>query len=161
MKKEKSGKPVKRLSKRVKERRFNRFITVFTILLFAAAFAWIGGNIYTQIKSDSEAEEKYKSSLPVPGKAVPHNLVCMVNNMYMGSQQIAVPVNNKTYYGCCQKCVNDLNTDESTRFAVDPFSKKMIDKAVAFITTKPDMSGVILYFESEENAKKYFSKMKL
>lgn len=158
MKKEKSVKPVKRLSKREKERRFNRFITVFTILLFGAAFAWIFGNIYTQIKSDSEAEEKYKSSLPVPGKAVPHNLVCMVNNMYMGSQQIAVPVNNKTYYGCCQKCVNDLNTDESTRFAVDPFSKKRVDKAMAFIIIKPDKSGAVLYFESEQSAKKYLDK---
>ena len=158
MKKNKSGKPVKRLSKREKERRYNRFITVFTILLFAAGFAWIGGNIYTQIKSDYEAEEKYKSSLPVPGKAVPHNLVCMVNNMYMGSQQIAVLVDDKTYYGCCQKCVNDLNTDENTRFAVDPFSKKRVDKAMAFIVINPDKTGAVLYFESEQNAKKYLKK---
>lgn len=158
MKNEKSGKPVKRLSKKEKERRYNVFVTVFTVLLFGAGFAWIIGNIYFQIKSDIKADEQYKASLPVPGKAVPHDLVCMVNNMYMGSQQIAVPVNEKTYYGCCQKCVKDLNSDESTRFAVDPFSKKPVDKAVAFITIKPDKSGAVLYFESEQNAKNYLKK---
>ncbi|HRJ30979.1 MAG TPA: hypothetical protein PLV21_03555 [Cyclobacteriaceae bacterium] len=158
MKKEKSERPVKRLSKKEKERRYNIFITVFAILLFGAAFAWMIGTIYTQVKSDNEAEEQYRSSLPVSGNAVPHNLVCMVNNMYMGVQQIAVPVNDKTYYGCCQKCVNDLNADESTRFATDPLSKKMVDKATAFIIINPDKSGAVLYFESEQNAKKYLEK---
>lgn len=79
----------------------------------------------------------------------------MVNNMYMGTGQIAVPINEKTYYGCCPKCVKDLNADENTRFAVDPFSKKTVDKAMAFIIISPDMTGAVLYFESEKNAKKY------
>ena len=38
------------------------------------------------------------------GSQVPNELVCMVNNAYMGMPQIAVPVNGKTYYGCCDMC---------------------------------------------------------
>jgi hypothetical protein len=103
-------------------------------------------------------KQQYQSSLPVPGTAVDHKLVCMVNNTYMGVDQIPVVVLDKTYYGCCPKCVRDLNTDESVRLAVDPYSNVSVDKARAFITVSPDKSGSILYFESEQNAKKYFKK---
>lgn len=91
-------------------------------MLFGGAFFWMFYSIYSQEKARYKADEEYKASLPTPGEPVSHNLVCMVNNMYMGNKQIAVPVSNKTYYGCCQKCVKDLNTDESTRFAVDPYN---------------------------------------
>ena len=156
MKKEKSERPVKRLSKKEKERRYNIFITVFAILLFGAAFAWMIGTIYTQVKSDNEAEEQQiiVASFGQCRSAQPGAW----SILYMGVQQIAVPVNDKTYYGCCQKCVNDLNADESTRFATDPLSKKMVDKATAFIIINPDKSGAVLYFESEQNAKKYLEK---
>ncbi|PZR39328.1 MAG: hypothetical protein DI538_07115 [Azospira oryzae] len=69
--------------------------------------------------------------------------------------QIPVMVLDKTYYGCCPKCVRDLNTDESSRIAIDPYSHVSVDKALSFITVNPDKSGAILYFESEQNAKKY------
>jgi YHS domain-containing protein len=155
-KKQRSAPPVKKPKK--KEKVWNFFITTFTIVLFGVAFFWMFYTIYSQERARYKADEKYKASMPTHGKPVSHDLVCMVNNMYMGSKQIAVPVNNKTYYGCCQKCVKDLNTDESTRFAVDPCNKKTVDKAMAYITIKPDQSGAVLYFESEENAKKYLDK---
>lgn len=141
--------------KRKKTKLENVFINTLAIVLFGGAIAWIILTIYSQEKSSYEAQQTYKSSLPKPGKAVQHNLVCMVNNMYMGTGQIAVLINEKTYYGCCPKCVKDLNTDENTRFASDPFSKKKVDKAMAFIIINPDMTGAVLYFESEQNVKKY------
>ncbi|MEO5599379.1 MAG: TRASH domain-containing protein [Cyclobacteriaceae bacterium] len=72
-----------------------------------------------------------------------------VSNAEAGTDQIPVMVLNKTYYGCCEKCVRDLNTDETVRFAVDPYSKQTVDKALAFITMSPAKPGNILYFESE------------
>lgn len=134
------------------------FINTLTILLFASAFTWMGVRVYRYERDERKADEEYKASLPMPGAAIKHSLVCMVNNTYMGNDQIPVLVNGRTYYGCCPKCVTDLNTDESTRIAVDPFSKKVVDKARSFISINPDKKGAILYFESEGNAKKYLTK---
>ncbi|MBA4058358.1 MAG: hypothetical protein C0490_26810 [Marivirga sp.] len=157
MKKKQSGTlPDKKPKKKIKT--WNVFITTFTIVLFGGAFIWMFYSIYSQERAKYKADEEYKASMPIPGEPVAHDLVCMVNNMYMGSKQIEVRINNQTYYGCCQKCVKDLNTDESTHFAVDPLNKKKVDKALASITIKPDKTGAVLYFESEENIKKYFQK---
>jgi YHS domain-containing protein len=146
------------IDKKAKAKRWSMFINTLTIVLFGGAVTWMIAIIYFQEKENHDADERYKASLQKSGEAVQHNLVCMVNNMYMGSQQIAVPIDEKTYYGCCQKCVKDLTTDESTRFALDPFSKKTVDKAMAFITIHPNKTGVVLYFESQQNAKKYLEE---
>ncbi|MBN8577906.1 MAG: hypothetical protein J0L66_13260 [Cytophagales bacterium] len=134
------------------------FITAFAIVMIGGWFVWLAVHTYQQEKHESEMKQQYQSSLPVPGTAVDHKLVCMVNNTYMGVDQIPVVVLDKTYYGCCPKCVRDLNTDESVRSAVDPYSHVPVDKARAFITVSPDKSGSILYFESEQNAKNYLKK---
>lgn len=97
-------------------------------------------------------------SLPFPGEAINPDMVCMVNNMYMGIDQIPVLVQDKTYYACCDKCIRDLNNDQSVRYAIDPYSKVGVDKAFAFITMSPEKKGAILYFESANNAKKYLDK---
>ena len=136
---------------------WNVFVNTLAILVFAGAFGWMALSIYSQEKEIFEVDRRYKASLPKSGEAIRHDLVCMVNNMYMGSAQIAVPINGKIYYGCCAKCVQDLNADESTRYAVDPFSKKRVDKAKAYILISPDMTGSVLYFESEKNVKEYLN----
>lgn len=120
--------------------------TTLMIAIFGGAMIWIGLTVYSREKVNDEVEES---------RIIEHSLVCMVNNKYMGEQQIAVPINEKIYYGCCQKCVADLTTDESTRFALDPISKKTVDKAMAFIILDPNKTGTVLYFESEENISEY------
>ncbi|MDX5340336.1 MAG: hypothetical protein LPK25_15015 [Cyclobacteriaceae bacterium] len=84
------------------------------------------------------------------GDQVPNELVCMVNDAYMGKPQIAVPVNGKTYYGCCQMCVKKLNEQESSRMAIDPASGKKVDKVDAYIVLL-DEQGTVGYFESEDS----------
>ena len=79
--------------------------------------------------------------------------VCMVNDRYMGSPQIAVPVGGKTYFGCCAMCKQKLETMESARTAIDPVSGKRVDKSAAVIGR--NASGQIFYFESEENLARY------
>lgn len=95
----------------------------------------------------------------VVGSQVPNELVCMVNDAYMGKPQIPVPVNGKTYYGCCQMCVSTLNEKESARTGIDPFSKKPIDKTEAYIVLMTK-EGEVAYFESKENYLKNKNKNK-
>lgn len=88
------------------------------------------------------------------GDHIPNELVCMVNNAYMGTPQIEVPVNGKTYYGCCDMCVGKLNNDETARMGEDPLSGKMIDKSQAYIVLTNE-EGAVAYFESEDSFKNY------
>jgi YHS domain-containing protein len=79
--------------------------------------------------------------------------VCMINERFMNNDQIPVEVNGKTYYGCCAMCKERLANDATKRVAVDPVSGKTVDKAKAVIGAASD--GVVVYFESEKNLKKY------
>jgi len=84
------------------------------------------------------------------GDHIPNELVCMVNNAYMGTPQIEVPVDGKTYYGCCDMCVGKLNNDENARMGEDPLSGKKIDKSQAYIVLSSE-DGAVAYFESEDS----------
>ena len=76
----------------------------------------------------------------------------------MGKPQIPVPVNGKTYYGCCEMCVGTLNNDQTARIAKDPFSNKPVDKTEAYIVLmKKD--GKVDYFESKENYLSFKNKI--
>jgi len=88
------------------------------------------------------------------GDIVPNDLVCMVNNDYMGTEQLEVEVNGKTYYGCCEMCQERLPVDESVRVAIDPISQKQVDKADAVIAVT-GIRGEVSYFENEENYHKF------
>ncbi|WP_457641510.1 hypothetical protein [Persephonella sp.] len=84
--------------------------------------------------------------------------VCMVNNRYIGVKQIPVEVDGKVYYGCCKMCVSRIKNNESIRYAIDPVSKKKVDKAKAFILALKE--GKVLYFESKENVEKFLKSIK-
>lgn len=145
-------------SKKKKIKWFDVFITAFAIVLVGGFLVGFVVYNYLQEKHERETLEKYKATLPAPGVAIDHKLVCMASDLYHGADQIAVIVSDKTYYGCSRKSVRQLNTDAKIRFGIDPYSKKPVDKALAFITISPTKPGTILYFESEENAKKYLGK---
>ncbi|MGV8813521.1 MAG: hypothetical protein ACOH2D_05355 [Gelidibacter sp.] len=91
------------------------------------------------------------------GSQIPNELVCMVNNAYMGKPQMPVPVNGKTYYGCCQMCVGQLNDDETARMGKDLFTGKSVDKTEAYIVLM-DKDGRVDYFESKENYINYIKE---
>lgn len=84
--------------------------------------------------------------------------VCMINNRFMNSDQIAVPLNDKTYYGCCEGCVKALKDDSITHYIADPLSGEQVDKAIAFIIGKPGSKEDVLYFKTATNAREYFAK---
>ena len=82
--------------------------------------------------------------------------VCMITNRHMGAVQIAVPIEKKVYYGCCEMCVGTLNKDVTSRYAIDPVTGKKVDKATALIGAKKD--GAVLYFENQKNFDAYLKK---
>ncbi|WP_373056402.1 hypothetical protein [Zunongwangia sp. H14] len=84
------------------------------------------------------------------GDQIPYELVCMVNNAYMGEPQIPIPVDDKTYYGCCDMCVKKLTTEDEARMVIDPFSGNVIDKSQAYIVLR-DHKGNVTYYESKKN----------
>ncbi len=86
-----------------------------------------------------------------------NDLVCMVNNAYMGKKQIPVPVGDKIYYGCCEMCKDKLRNGEAFRYAKDPYSGEKVDKATAFIVRKSENTDEVFYFASKENFISYKS----
>jgi YHS domain-containing protein len=81
------------------------------------------------------------------------NQVCMVNDQYMGREQIPVTIAEKTYYGCCPMCQGRLERDPGARAAKDPVSGSVVDKATAVIGRAP--SGQVFYFENEDTLRQY------
>lgn len=113
----------------------NLKISVFIVLGMLALLAY------------SEAEAQKASA---EASAVEASQVCMVNDSVMGKPQIPVAFEGKTYYGCCDGCVERLKTDRSARYSRDPVTGREVDKATAFIVEGP--RGEALYFESAESA---------
>lgn len=79
--------------------------------------------------------------------------VCMINNQRFAHAQIAIEVQGRTYYGCCEMCKEKLKKDAQSRQAVDPVSGKRVDKAKAVIGA--DAEGKVYYFENAEHLKKF------
>jgi len=92
-------------------------------------------------------------------KIVPNEMVCMVTERHFGFPQIPVKVEGKTYYGCCDNCKQTLTNGQQARTAVDPLSKKPIDKSIAIIAA--NNNGNVLYFENKKNFEKYLQSLKV
>ena len=107
-------------------------------------------NNATEVISKTQTTKIKKINNPKKGKHVPNNLVCMVNDAYMGKEQIEVPFEGKMYYGCCNMCKEKIPKDQSVRYAVDPHSLKKISKADAYIVVIGD-NDEVAYFENEQN----------
>lgn len=86
-------------------------------------------------------------------KKVEPQYVCMINNKLFDKAQIPVTVGGKTYYGCCPMCKAKLEKSSEARTAIDPVSKKKVDKATAVIGAATD--GAVFYFENAANLQKY------
>lgn len=121
---------------------------------------WVLLSIFITIISSCKSETKNEPEvkpLDIQELAlleeVPSNLVCMVNNNFMGIDQIKVDVEGKTYYGCCADCEVKLKKDENQRFAIDPVTNEKVDKATAIIGKLKN--NKVLYFSSKENFEKY------
>jgi YHS domain-containing protein len=93
------------------------------------------------------------------GDRVPNQEVCMVNDEYMGKKQIEVPYKGKTYYGCCEMCVERIPKDETVRMATDPQTGKKVDKTDAYIILLNE-EGSVAYFANEKNYQQFLASHK-
>ncbi|NOS36220.1 MAG: hypothetical protein GQ522_06265 [Deltaproteobacteria bacterium] len=75
------------------------------------------------------------------------NEVNMVTNRHEGVAQTEIVIDGKTYYGSCKGCAKNMMDNTSTRFARDPYTKKLVNKAEATIFA--DSTSRVWYFESE------------
>ena len=117
----------------------------FGLLIIGGLF-WQFSDVFNRIPVEVKENEQ-----------IPNELVCMVNDAFMGVEQIPVEADGKTYYGCCQMCISKIrkNTD-NVRYATDPFSGEKVNKANAFITLRPGQGKGVYYFISEKNMRSYF-----
>lgn len=128
----------------------------FGLILFSAFLFTACGSEKKNNDANQQAEA-IQNAVPKQGDQVPNNLVCMVNNAYMGVPQLEVPYEGKMYYGCCEMCQERIPKEKSARVAVDPYSLKDVDKAEAYIVLVGER-GEVAYFESEKNYKDLLAK---
>lgn len=91
------------------------------------------------------------------GDVVPKELVCMVNDAFMGKEQLKVEHEGKVYYGCCAMCQSRIPQDETVRVAKDPFTLETVDKADAYIVMIGD-NGEVAYFKNEANYQQFVAE---
>ncbi len=115
--------------------------TILVFLLFFIGFFQV--NINFSLASEVRLENSF---------------VCMMNNKFMGKEQIPVEVGGKIYYGCCEGCKVTLRDDPSARVSLDPYTGKEVDKADAYIVKKPNGSDEVLYFESEKTYENFLKE---
>lgn len=122
-----------------------------TKLIALTGLIVLGVFIVAQVQIDKKEAKTNTTVL----KLVEAKNVCMGmgNNKLFERELMPVVVDGKTYYGCCDGCVDKLSKDEESRQAVDPVSGKIVDKATAVLGARPD--GIVLYFENEENMGEY------
>ncbi len=140
----------------------NYLITIISVLVVTLAactnsqskqeevYAPHGGDTTVNIIAPTTAFKK--------GDLVPNEEVCMVNDAYMAKTQLLVKHEGKAYYGCCEMCKERIPKEAAVRVAIDPFSKKEVDKATAAIAITGDQ-GEVSYFENEGNYRKYLENL--
>ncbi|SUJ03454.1 Uncharacterised protein [Sphingobacterium spiritivorum] len=117
-------------------------------------------NTPAKVTSAEETSPVKPAALPgtvKKGDHVPSELVCMVNDAYMGKEQIKVAYEGKTYYGCCNMCKERIPKDAAVRTAIDPQTMKTVDKASAYIVMIGD-NGEVAYFESKQTYDQFQEK---
>lgn len=112
-----------------------------------------GASKETERPAQSAPEPTASSAVAELTRVTDRSLVCMVNNQFMGKPQIPIEVEGRTYFGCCDMCKTRLGNDPGARKAIDPTSKREVDKATAVIARRAN--GSTLYFENEGTFEAY------
>ncbi len=109
----------------------------------------------SELKARVEGVEARKSLPSTWLQKVDPSEVCMITNRHEHKPQARIVINGKTYYGSCEGCAENIKSNPSVRFARDPYTGRLVDKAEA--TTFADASGRVWYFQSEDNKVKFLS----
>ena len=133
-------------------------VSIFMILLMSLLLLSCSDKKKEVVKSISQAnlESSIKTNDAIASvqnyEIVPNKKVCMVNDRFMGIDQIPIDVNGIMYYGCCENCVEKLQKNlNDVRFGSNPLNNTKVDKATAVIVLDKSGGGVF-YFASKEDA---------
>jgi hypothetical protein len=136
-------------------------INVLAIVLLGGGVVFI---VYmtTQASGEhSKEKDQYLASLPSQNDTISHSKICMVDDIYQGDYPtLPVRLSKSTYYGCDAKAIHELSTKEDIRFAIDPHTKRKVDKASAVIGLDPKRDGKVLYFESTETFNRHLNEIR-
>ena len=131
---------------------FSSFAIRFVIT--SLAICLVGAFVHVPTASAQDADPTAEEGLAASTlEQVEAPYICMITNKVFDSEQIAVPIGETTYYGCCQMCVSKLNGNPESRYAVDPVSGTRIDKSEAVLGAAPD--STVYYFESLDNLRAF------
>lgn len=130
-----------------------RYLGAAVLILMLSVAAW---GIAAQMREPAKPAVTPVAEVVGLQKVEDLKKVCMVTNKVFEKDQIPVPVEGRTYYGCCEGCKQTLANDPAARTAIDLVSGNPVDKATAVVGARPD--GSVLYFENEANLQEYASK---
>jgi hypothetical protein len=130
--------------------------TAFAVVSLSTTVIFIVYRIYSQETLAPIGGRRIP--LPSPGTLLDHNKICMASNVYIGQKQMAVTIADRQYFSCSSHCTQQLQSRDSVRLTRDPYTKTLLDKSEAVITMSPDSMRTILYFQTEENMKRYLKK---
>jgi YHS domain-containing protein len=130
-----------------------RYLGPLALVLMLALAAW---GLAAQVREPAKPAVTPIAEVEGLRKVEDVKQVCMVNNQFMGKDQIPVEVEGRTYYGCCEMCKERLAKDQAVRYSTDPVSGARVDKATAVIGVQPN--GSVFYFENEANLQEYASR---
>lgn len=147
-------------AKKDKRKPSDRLVNILTLALLVGIFLFCSVAIYFKEMHKSERKVIYLNNLPSIEDTISHANVCMEDDLYSSNERNPVLIMNKTYYGCNQKAIKYLSSNESLRFAIDPVNKATIDKATAIISLHPDRNGKVIYFGSEQTYNTYLMALK-
>jgi YHS domain-containing protein len=129
----------------------NHFKTVFSGALKNVSLMVLALVVIGSLNASANAQNEHSQEASLV--QVETRYVCMINNQRFEKEQIAIEVEGRTYYGCCEMCKDKLKKDKASRWATDPVSGKKVDKAKAVIGVNTE--GKAFYFETVENLKKF------
>lgn len=128
-----------------------RFINILAIVLLGGALIVIVYMTTQMGGTQSKDTDQYLASLPPQSDTISHSKICMVDDIYQGDYPtLSVKVANKPYYGCDAKAIHELSSKQDVRFAIDPVTKRKVDKASAIVGLHAKRDGKVVYFESKE-----------
>lgn len=108
-------------------------------------------------RSGNDKAADAANSAPEIGDHLSNDLVCMINDVYMGVPQTEVVYEDKTYYVSCDMCEERIPKEKEARIAIDPYTLKDVDKADAYIVLIGEQ-GQVAYFENEQNYRELMAK---
>uniref|UniRef100_UPI004047D305 hypothetical protein n=1 Tax=Mariniflexile sp. TaxID=1979402 RepID=UPI004047D305 len=144
-------------------------LSIFVLMLLLLSLSLLSCSNKKKEPAGSASQANIEASINTDGamasaqnhEIVPNKKVCMVNDTFMGIDQIPIDVNGITYYGCCKDCVEKLQKNlDNARFGSNPLSDDKVDKASAVIV-QDKSSGSVFYFASKEDAQTFINKNKV